>query len=176
MTTGMKALLVTVAIIALVTIGSMMLSGTSARSAPGPTQSDDVQQLAKAAADQPKQDSRRDEAIESLRAVRSALDGGANLEQFRKYNIEARIKVDALPDDPTYLNIRSISDVYTDALTFWVLSSTGGEIRKNELQRAKQKYAYNPDVKKSLAGMRAEESMLSGLRGAGQGMNESIAS
>ena len=35
----------------------------------------------------------RNEAISSLKAIRSALSTGANLQEFKKYQIESRIKV-----------------------------------------------------------------------------------
>jgi len=48
-------------------------------------------------------DTQRSEAIASLKAIRSALNTGANLEEFKKYQIESRIKVDALPNTPENL-------------------------------------------------------------------------
>jgi hypothetical protein len=85
-------------------------------------------------------DVRRDDAIASLRAVRSALSAGANLDDFRKYQIESRIKVDALPSIPKNGAIREISDIFTDALAFSVARVTG-EISAVEIQQAKTRYA-----------------------------------
>jgi hypothetical protein len=99
-------------------------------------------------------DHAREEAIASLRAVRAALNGGANLETFRKYQVESRIKIDVLPDTKENQIIRDISDLYADALTFAIARITGS-ISETELESAKKKYADDEYIQKFLSGMQA---------------------
>jgi hypothetical protein len=81
----------------------------------------------------------RDEAIASLRAIRSALGTGANLQEFKKYQIESRIKIDALPDTPENRILKEISDIYKDAVSFSIMQMTG-DISSSELELARIKY------------------------------------
>jgi hypothetical protein len=112
-------------------------------------------QLAACRAEHPEVRNRaREEAIVSLRAVRSALNGGANLETFRKYQVESRIKIDALPETKENQIIRDISDLYADALTFSIARITGS-ISEAALESAKQKYSNDEYITKFLADMQA---------------------
>ena len=103
---------------------------------------------------QPGGNQARAEAIASLRAVRSALNGGANLDSFRKYQIESRIKIDSIPDTPKNQPIREISDLYADALAFGITRITGS-ISELELSHARTKYADDEQMMKALQGMKA---------------------
>lgn len=61
----------------------------------------------------------RKEAIAALRAVQSAIDAGASFLDFRKYRIEAAIKVDALPYTSENRAIKDASDTYGDVSVAW---------------------------------------------------------
>lgn len=67
---------------------------------------------------------KRQDAVTALRAVRSALDGGANLEEFRKYYLDARVKIDALRNATVNRPIKEVSTLYADALSLKVASIT----------------------------------------------------
>lgn len=82
-------------------------------------------QLAKLRSSDPEEARVRKEALASLRAVRSALNGGANVEMFRKYQIESRIKIDALPETSEQSDLREVSELFGDALAFWIGHITG---------------------------------------------------
>jgi hypothetical protein len=90
--------------------------------------------------------SAREDAIASLRAVKSALSTGANIEDFKKYQIESRIKIDALPNAPENGNIRGISDLYREAISFSIMSTTGGNISSVELAAAKDEHRDNEAI------------------------------
>ena len=94
-------------------------------------------------------DPARDEAIASLRAVKSALDGGANLEMFRKYQVESRVKLDQLGRSPEHAPLFEVSDVYADALTFAMIGISG-RIDDDTLKRAKEKYSTDVELQKLL--------------------------
>jgi hypothetical protein len=100
---------------------------------------------------------KRDEAIASLRAVKSALGAGANLEEFKKYEIESRVKVDALPDAPDNREAKAISDLFADAVTFSVIQITGGEFDASALDSAKDRYRDDPDILKALNEIKSED-------------------
>lgn len=57
------------------------------------------------------------DALAALRAVQSVLDGGANAADFKRYYLEAKVKVDALPDLPDAAPLRAIEVLYADAIT-----------------------------------------------------------
>jgi len=97
------------------------------------------QNTKKDAADAQRAEAQRREAIESLKAVRSALNTGANLQEFKKYQIDSRIKVDALPNTPENEIIKEISDIYKDAVTFGIIRITG-TISDSELEDFRSKY------------------------------------
>ncbi|HSY47846.1 MAG TPA: hypothetical protein VLC46_03465 [Thermoanaerobaculia bacterium] len=90
-------------------------------------------------------DQHRADAIASLRAVRSALDAGANLEDFKKYQIESRIKVDALPESTKNRDIREVSDIYTVALRFGTIHISGA-ISTADVDAARRVGADSTDI------------------------------
>jgi hypothetical protein len=94
----------------------------------------------------------RTEAIASIRAIRSALSTGANLQEFKKYQIESRIKIDALPAAPENRILKEISDLYADAVSFSITGVTG-RICSSELEAARIKYRGNERLIKALDGM-----------------------
>lgn len=98
-------------------------------------------------------DAQRREAIASLKAIRSALSTGANLQEFKKYQIESRIKVDALHNTPGNQVIKEISNLYRDAVTFGIIRLTG-TISSSELEAAHTKYASNKELMKYLSEMK----------------------
>jgi hypothetical protein len=59
--------------------------------------------------------SARQDALAALHAVDSAISGGANTAEFKKYQLDAKIKVDALPATPENAPIRQVSGLYVDA-------------------------------------------------------------
>jgi hypothetical protein len=100
-------------------------------------------------------DGSRADAAASLRAVKSALDGGASLEEFKKYQIESRIKVDALPRVPENRDIRAISDLYRDATIFGIASVTGS-IDIDRFYSLKRQYGEDEVISKGMADMKAD--------------------
>ena len=102
--------------------------------------------------------SAREDAIASLRAVRSALSTGANLEEFKKYQIESRIKVDALPDVPENRDIRNVSDVYREASAFGIIKITGA-ISSETLSTAAHQYSDDYVVSAALKMMISEDQL-----------------
>lgn len=92
----------------------------------------------------PHSDPQRDAALASLRAVRSALDAGATLDEFRKYQIESRIKIDAMPSTPANRDLREVSDLYNAAVQFGVIR-VSGEISGAEIASAKARYGTLSD-------------------------------
>jgi hypothetical protein len=82
----------------------------------------------------------REDAIASLRAVNSALSTGANLEEFKRYQIESRIKVDALPNVPENREIRYVSDLYREAIIFGLINIADGTISATDLAAEKESH------------------------------------
>ncbi len=68
--------------------------------------------------------SKKLEALASLRAVRSILAGGAAPGAFKAYQLDSKIKVDALPDTPDMAAIREVSRIYADASTLLTSAMT----------------------------------------------------
>jgi small-conductance mechanosensitive channel len=101
--------------------------------------------------------SQRTEAIASLRAVQSALNAGANFQEFKKYYIESKIKIDVLPNLPENNLIREISDIYKDAVSFGIIRSTG-IISDSELKTARLKYDGDKNINKILNDMKVTDS------------------
>lgn len=66
----------------------------------------------------------RDEAITALRSVDSVISGGASIDQFRTQQLQAKIKVDALPSSASNAPLRAISKLYVDATTMFVAYQT----------------------------------------------------
>jgi hypothetical protein len=81
----------------------------------------------------------REAALEALRAVKSALDGGANIEEFKKYHLEAKVKVDALADNPENAGIRRVGTIYTDAASL-LTASLSGSLSAAEVSYLKTAY------------------------------------
>ena len=67
---------------------------------------------------------KRAEAVAALRAVQSALDGGTNFTEFKKYFLDAKIKVDALRNSPTNAPLRDVTDAWADSVTLKIASIT----------------------------------------------------
>ncbi|MCX5886709.1 MAG: hypothetical protein NT096_12515 [Proteobacteria bacterium] len=99
------------------------------------------------------ENTRRDEAISSLKAIRSVLDTGANFQEFKKYQLESRILIDVLPNVPENQVIKEISDLYKDAVTFGITRLTG-TINNSELETARSKYQNDKDLIKILDDLR----------------------
>lgn len=57
------------------------------------------------------------DALTALRAVQSVLDGGATAAEFKRYYLDAKVKVDALPPIPDAAPLRAIEVLYADAIT-----------------------------------------------------------
>lgn len=79
-------------------------------------------------------------ALTALRAVQSVLDGGANATEFKKYYLEAKVKVDALPNTPASEPLRIVSALYRDAVTLSIAYQTR-EMSGFEVTTLKQQYA-----------------------------------
>lgn len=135
-------------------------SASTAAATPGPTVADLEREIARLTVElsacrgtaSTKFDQAREDAIASLRALRSALDGGANFDMFRKYQIESRVKVDALPGTDENSDIREVSDLYRDALTFSIARMTGS-IDQLALDAALFKYGNDKDLGDALRKM-----------------------
>lgn len=97
-----------------------------------------------AAATRPKSNAERLSAIASLRAVRSALEAGATLDEFRRYQIESRIKIDAMPNTPANRDVREVSDLFNAAVRFAAIGISG-EVSATEISSAKTKYGSRTD-------------------------------
>jgi hypothetical protein len=99
-------------------------------------------------------------AIAALKAVRSAGEAGGTISDVRKYMIDARVKIDALPESAANAPLRSITRLFTDALTF---GDCGGSsnISEFDLNRAKKQYAADDSITKSLLAVRVSEPLLS---------------
>lgn len=100
----------------------------------------------------PTPDAKRLEAIAALKAANSVVENQGTLEQFRKYQLEAAIKVDSLPDAPNNADIKAAAMLYKHAnalvgisLSKWVFESELTELRKT--------YADMPEFIKTLNGI-----------------------
>jgi hypothetical protein len=96
------------------------------------------------AATRPKSSAERHAATASLRAVRSALDAGATLDEFRRYQIESRIKIDAMPNTAANRDVREVSDLFNAAVQFAAIG-VSGDISGAEISSAKAKYGSRTD-------------------------------
>lgn len=85
------------------------------------------------------------DALASLRAVQSALSGGANRAEFKKYYLDARIKVDALPDSPANAPLLNVSNLYRDASALTVAYLTRS-MSAADLHDFKARYAGDPQM------------------------------
>jgi hypothetical protein len=68
--------------------------------------------------------SARDEALAALRAVESASSGGANVSEFKKYQLDAKVKVDALPVTAENVPLRYVSRIYVDVSSLLIAWQT----------------------------------------------------
>ncbi len=82
----------------------------------------------------------RQEAITSLRAVQSVLAGGANTSEFKKYYLEAKIKVDALANTPENASIKEVTRIYADATTLMIAGQIN-RLSASDVRYFKRKYA-----------------------------------
>ena len=157
----MKGLRGTIGLVTLALMMSVCATDGRAQEKKPPTRSEleaEIARLRSALAEcQSERVNKRDDAVASLRAVRSALSSGANLEEFKKYQIESRIKVDSLPDSPENQDIRRISDLFADAITFRIAQITGGALQAAQINSAKERYADDPEIVKALNAMKSEE-------------------
>lgn len=95
------------------------------------------------------------DALTALRAVKSVLDGGANISEFKKYYLEAKIKVDALPTTADNAVLREISDLYRDADSL----SIGARLRSLtslDIRALKIKYAGDPHFMQFFSNVRED--------------------
>lgn len=90
-------------------------------------------------------DPARQAAIAALRAVESVLTGGANIGEFKKYYLEAKVKVDALPRIPENLPIVEVGGIFADASTLFT-DALVHEISAAEVLRLQQKYADDSNL------------------------------
>jgi len=89
--------------------------------------------------DTPIVDTKRQEALAALRAVQSSVAAGANVQEFKKYQLESRVKVDALPETPENTPLREVAELYRDATSLlidWQL----GEMKEDEAAYFRSKY------------------------------------
>jgi hypothetical protein len=143
------------------------LSTRPARAAePSPTRAQlqsEIAKLTKALAECQSGDKRdaqqREQAVASLRAVASALDTGANLEEFKRYQIESRIKIDALPNTADNRPTRDVSDLFADAVHFRIIYTTDGRIEADDIAAAKERYASDVEIAKTLNDMQSEDAI-----------------
>ncbi len=84
--------------------------------------------------------SSRGEAIASLRAIQSALDAGADIGDFKRFVIDAAVKVDRLPDTAKNRPVKDILDLYKQAVRFNAIALSG-MISDGALAAAKEMYA-----------------------------------
>ena len=157
----MKGLRGTIGVVTLAFVAGVCVRDGLAQGKKPPTRSEleaEITRLRTALAEcQSEKVGKRDEAVASLRAVRSALTSGANLEEFKKYQIESRIKVDGLPDSPENRDIRRISDLFADAITYRIAQITGGVFEAAQINFAKERYSDDPEILKALNAIKSEE-------------------
>ena len=89
--------------------------------------------------------SKRPEALASLRAVRSVVAGGVGAVAFKTYQLEAKIKVDALPDTPDNVALREVSRIYTDASTLFTSAMTQS-MEPGEVAYFKKAYSADTSI------------------------------
>jgi hypothetical protein len=90
-------------------------------------------------------DVKTQDALAALRAVESVLAGGANSSEFKRYYLEAKVKVDALPSTPDAAPLRAISNLYADAVTFSIAAQIE-RMSGSEVVALKARYATDYDV------------------------------
>jgi outer membrane murein-binding lipoprotein Lpp len=82
----------------------------------------------------------RQDALTSLRAVQSVLSGGGSRTDFRKYQLEAKVKVDALPDTPENAPMREVSRIFTDASSL-LTAGTAQSMSASDVGYFKKQYS-----------------------------------
>jgi hypothetical protein len=85
------------------------------------------------------------------------LNAGANFQEFKKYYIESKIKVDMLPKLPENSVIKEISDIYKDAVSFGIVRLTG-QIDEAELNASRLKYENDKHLNEILNKMKPNDS------------------
>lgn len=86
----------------------------------------------------------RREAIASLRAVQSVIAGGANVTEFKKYYLDAKVKTDALESTPANAPIKDVSAIYADAVTL-SMAAVVQSLSADEARSMRQKYDAEPN-------------------------------
>ncbi|HWW86153.1 MAG TPA: hypothetical protein VNZ26_21300 [Vicinamibacterales bacterium] len=81
----------------------------------------------------------RQDALAALHAVESAVNGGANVAAFKKYQLDAKIKVDAFPATPENARLQHVSQIYVDASRLMTASQTQ-TLRADEVKYFKAQY------------------------------------
>jgi hypothetical protein len=66
-----------------------------------------------------------------------------NTGEFKKYYLDAKVNVDALPKIPANAAMTEVTGIYADAVTLFVAAQVG-EMRADEAQYFKQKYSEIP--------------------------------
>lgn len=99
------------------------------------------------------QNGQRVQAIASLEAVRTALRGGANSDDFSTRQWESRIEVDALPETKENVAIRNVSNLYRDAVWFGLMRTTG-IATASDVENARSKYKDDADLTAGLVRLR----------------------
>jgi hypothetical protein len=100
----------------------------------------------------PTPDTKRLEAIAALKAVDSVVANQGTLEQFRKYQLEAAIKVDALPDAPSNRDIKAAAILYKHANILAGISQQS-TVFSSQLKELKETYADLPEFVQTLKRM-----------------------
>jgi hypothetical protein len=85
-------------------------------------------------------DAKTQDALAALRAVQSVLEGGANATEFKRYYLEAKVKVDALPPAAANAPLGAISDLYADAVTLSIATQVR-EMSGSEVKAFKARYS-----------------------------------
>jgi hypothetical protein len=90
-------------------------------------------------------DAKTQDALAALRAVKSVLDGGANAAEFKRYYLEAKVKVDALADTRGAALLRAIANLYADAVTMSIAVQVS-ELSGSDVVALKTQYAADYEV------------------------------
>jgi hypothetical protein len=82
------------------------------------------------------------EALKALRATQSALEGGANVDEFKRYYLDAKVKLDALPASPSAAALQAVGDIYGDVVNLAIARLTM-TLSEYQLRFFKVKHASN---------------------------------
>lgn len=91
----------------------------------------------------------RQEALGALRAVQSVVAGGGSRTDLRKYALEAKIKVDPLPDTPENAPLKEVSQIFTDAASLFTAATTQS-MSAAEVGYFKRQYGTHPTIGEAL--------------------------